>query len=60
MLKLFFAELRCSWIQFRRYPIESVGQIIFTTAIFYGLFLGAGYIAGTIGEEYKMRPKLAL
>ena len=54
MLKLFFAELRCSWIQFRRYPIESVGQIIFTTAIFYGLFLGAGYIAGTsfkLGER---------
>lgn len=47
MLELFFAELRCSWIQFRRYPIESIAQIIFTTAIFYGLFLGAGYIAGS-------------
>jgi ABC-2 type transport system permease protein len=47
MLKLFFAELRCSWIQFRRYPVESISQIIFTTAIFYGLFLGAGYIAGS-------------
>jgi len=47
MLELFFAEFRCSWIQFRRYPIESLSQIIFTSAIFYGLFLGAGYIAGS-------------
>ncbi|BAY86454.1 ABC-2 type transporter superfamily protein [Calothrix parasitica NIES-267] len=47
MLELFFAEFRCSWIQFRRYPVESISQIIFTTAIFYGLFLGAGYIAGS-------------
>ncbi len=47
MLELFFAELRCSWIQLRRYPIESIAQIIFTSSIFYGLFLGAGYIAGS-------------
>ncbi|MEL7241916.1 MAG: ABC transporter permease [Cyanobacteria bacterium J06629_18] len=47
MLELFFAELRCSWIQFRRYPVESISQIIFTSAIFYGLFVGAGYIAGS-------------
>ena len=45
MLELFFAELRCSWIQFRRYPFESIAQIVITSAIFYGLFLGAGYIA---------------
>jgi len=47
MLELFFAEFRCSWIEFRRYPIESLAQIILTSAIFYGLFLGAGYIAGS-------------
>ncbi|MBV6627538.1 MAG: ABC transporter permease [Rivularia sp. (in: Bacteria)] len=47
MLKLFFAEFRCSWIEFRRYPIESISQIIITSAIFYGLFLGAGYIVGS-------------
>lgn len=47
MLELFFAELRCSWIQLRRYPIESISQIIFTCAVFYGLFVGAGYIAGS-------------
>ncbi len=48
MLELFFAELRNSWIQLRRYPIESIAQIIITSVIFYGLFLGAGYIAGSI------------
>ena len=47
MLELFFAELRCSWIEFRRYPVESISQIILISAIFYGLFLGAGYIAGS-------------
>lgn len=47
MLELFFAELRCSWIQLRRYPVESIAQIIIISAIFYGLFLGAGYIAGS-------------
>ncbi|MGB6300559.1 MAG: ABC transporter permease [Rivularia sp. (in: cyanobacteria)] len=55
MLKLFFAELRCSWIQLRRYPVESISQIIFTTAIFYGLFLGAGYIAGS---SFKLGDRL--
>ena len=48
MLELFFAELRCSWLQLRRYPIESIAQIIITSVIFYLLFLGAGYIAGSI------------
>jgi ABC-2 type transport system permease protein len=48
MLQLFFAELRCSWIQLRRYPVEFIAQIILTSAIFYGLFLGTGYIAGSI------------
>ncbi|AFY57742.1 ABC-type polysaccharide/polyol phosphate export systems, permease component [Rivularia sp. PCC 7116] len=47
MLKLFFAELRCSWIEFRRYPIESISQIVIVSTIFYGLFLGAGYIVGS-------------
>lgn len=46
MLELFLAELRRSWIQFRRYPVEAIGGIIITTSIFYGLFLSARYIAG--------------
>lgn len=47
MLELFFAELRCSWVKFCRYPVESIAQIIISSVIFYGLFLGAGYIAGS-------------
>lgn len=46
MLKLFLAELRRSWIQFRRYPAEAIGGIFIISALFYGLFLGANYIAG--------------
>lgn len=55
MLELFFAELRCSWIEFRRYPVESIAQIVITSAIFYGLFLGAGYIAGS---SFKLGDRL--
>ena len=46
MLELFLAEFRRAWIQFLRYPFESVGGIIITTTFFYGLFLSAKYIAG--------------
>jgi ABC-2 type transport system permease protein len=46
MLELFLAELRRAWIQFRRYPMESIGGIIIITIFFYGLFLSARYIAG--------------
>jgi ABC-2 type transport system permease protein len=46
MLELFFAELKLSWIEFRRYPLESIAIIFITTIFFYGLFLSAGYIAG--------------
>lgn len=46
MLELFLAELRRSWIQFRRYPMEAIGFIIILTFFFFGLFLSARYIAG--------------
>jgi ABC-2 type transport system permease protein len=46
MLELFLAEFRRSWIQFIRYPFESVGGVIITTIFFYGLFLSAKYVAG--------------
>ncbi|GET43300.1 ABC transporter permease [Microseira wollei] len=46
MFELFLAELRRAWIQFRRYPFESIGGIIITTTFFYGLFLSAKYMAG--------------
>ncbi|MCX7594583.1 MAG: ABC transporter permease [Fischerella sp.] len=47
MLELFLAELRRSWIQFRRYPFEVLGLIIVTTIMFFGLFFSARYIAGS-------------
>ncbi len=46
MLELFLAELRRSWIQFRRYPLETLGFVIITTTMFFGLFLSTRYIAG--------------
>lgn len=46
MSELFLAELKRSWIQFIRYPTEAIGGVIIITAVFYGLFLGARYIAG--------------
>lgn len=46
MLELFLAELRRSWIQFIRYPVEAMGGVLITTSVFYGLFLSARYIAG--------------
>ncbi len=46
ILQQFQAELGRAWIQFKRYPAESIGGIFITTSIFYGLFLSAKYIAG--------------
>ncbi len=46
MIELFLAELRRSWIQIVRYPFEAIGGIFITTCLFYGLFLGAKYVAG--------------
>ncbi len=46
MLELFLAEFKRSWTEFIRYPIEAIAGIAVTTLIFYGLFLGARYIAG--------------
>lgn len=44
--ELLTAELRRSWIQFIRYPIEAIIGVCIITVIFYGLFLGAQYMAG--------------
>ncbi|MCY7285568.1 MAG: ABC transporter permease [Cyanobacteria bacterium CAN_BIN43] len=46
MLDLFFAELKRSWIILSRYATETIGGIIATTFVFYGLFLSSRYIAG--------------
>ncbi|NJM88183.1 MAG: ABC transporter permease [Hydrococcus sp. RU_2_2] len=55
MFELFLGELRRSWIQFRRYPFDSLGLIIITTFIFFGLFLSARYIAG---DTFKLGERL--
>jgi ABC-2 type transport system permease protein len=46
VVELFLAELKRSWIQFKRYPAEAISGIIIFAAVFYGLFLSASYIAG--------------
>lgn len=46
MLQLFLAEFKRSWIEFIRYPVDAIAGVTITTLIFYGLFLGARYIAG--------------
>jgi ABC-2 type transport system permease protein len=46
MIKLFWAELKRSWIQLRRYATETIAGVIATTIVFYGLFLSAKYVAG--------------
>jgi len=55
ILKLFLAEFRRSWLLFVRYPINAIGQTFITIVIFYGLFLGIGYMGGsdfTFGERF--------
>jgi ABC-2 type transport system permease protein len=46
MIDLFQAELKRTWIQLMRYPTEVISGIIIITAVFYGLFASAQYIAG--------------
>ncbi|PPS43543.1 ABC transporter permease [Chroococcidiopsis sp. TS-821] len=46
MLELFLAELKRSWIEFTRYPVDAVAGVVIITSVFYGLFLSARYIAG--------------
>ncbi|MBE9010557.1 ABC transporter permease [Pseudanabaenaceae cyanobacterium LEGE 13415] len=46
MFELFIAQLKWSWIQYKRYAHEIIGGIVALTVTFYGLFLSVGYIAG--------------
>lgn len=50
MFELFLAELKRSWIQFIRYSTEAIGGVLITTIFFYGLFLGAKYVAGPASQ----------
>ncbi|QSO52287.1 ABC transporter permease [Alicyclobacillus curvatus] len=40
------SEIRREWILFRRYPTELLSQLVVIIVAFYGLFLGASYMAG--------------
>lgn len=46
MFELFVAQLKWSWIQYKRYAHEIFGGVVALTVTFYGLFLSVGYIAG--------------
>lgn len=46
MFELFVAQLKWSWIQYKRYAHEIFGGLVALTVTFYGLFLSVGYIAG--------------
>lgn len=50
MIELFGAELKRTWLQFIRYPAEAIGGVAITTIFFYGLFLGAQYMAGPASQ----------
>ena len=55
MFELFLAELRRSWILFRRYYLESIGKIFISTCFFYALFLSARYVGG---ESFQLGDRL--
>jgi ABC-2 type transport system permease protein len=46
MPDLFLAEIKRSWLLLSRYIAETLGGVVATTLVFYGLFLSARYIAG--------------
>jgi ABC-2 type transport system permease protein len=53
---LLTAEVKRSWIEFRRYPVDAVSTIIVLSMFFLGLVLGARSIAGVRGP---MNPQVA-
>ncbi len=53
MWALFLNEFKLAWINFKRYPSESLSGVFSLLLIFYGLFLGASYMAG--GQIYGDR-----
>lgn len=51
MFELFQVELKRIWIEFIRYPIDTISGIIANTVVCYGLFLSANYIAGGFNSK---------
>ncbi len=50
MLRLVAIEFKRSLLMLRRYPMEMFGELVVITLIFYGLFLGARYVAGPAAQ----------
>lgn len=50
MLRLIAIEFKRGLLMLRRYPVEMAGQLVVITLIFYGLFLGARYVAGPAAQ----------
>ncbi len=50
MFDLFLAELKRSWVMFKRYPSEAITMLITFTVIFLLLFLGAKYMSGPTAQ----------
>lgn len=50
VLEQFLAELRRSWILFRRYPVQAISGMAMTLMLFLGLVFGAGYMAGSVSK----------
>lgn len=46
MLNLFLAEFRRNWLEFIRYPADALVGTVILIVLFYGFFIGAGYMAG--------------
>lgn len=45
-MRVFLIELKRSWTLLRRYPLDLFGTLVALTLTFYGLVLGAKYVAG--------------
>lgn len=54
MHHVLMAEWRREWVQLRRYPTEMLSELIVIVIVFYGLFLGASYMAGTSAFGHRL------
>lgn len=55
MINLFLAELDRRWRLVKAYPVEEVASTFIFASFFYGLFLGASYMAGPAASQFGAR-----
>lgn len=55
MINLFLAELERRWRLVKAYPVEEVATTFIFAIFFYGLFLGASYMAGPAAAQFGER-----